>query len=83
MKKSLLIKSSGLYFLNFDYIDDVSTHSSKVSYKVLLFNKEFEDPIFILYYKEPHRMRHACTNIQNIINSKKQSKVIKVDFGKE
>ena len=83
MKKNLLIKSSGLYCINFDYIDDVSTHCSKDSYKVLLFSKEFDDPMFILYYKEPYRMELAYTSIKSIISSKKPGKIIQVNFGKE
>jgi fibronectin type 3 domain-containing protein len=83
MKKSLLIKSSGLYCINFDYIDDVSKHYSNGSYKVLLYNKDFEDPVFVLYYKESYRMETAYTNIKSIIESKKPGKVIRVNFGRD
>ena len=83
MKKSLLIKSSGLYCINFEHIDDVSVHDGGNMYKVLLFSKQFRDPVFILYYKEFMNMDIAYRNIRSIIDNKAPGKIIKVDFRKE
>lgn len=83
MKKSLLIKSSGLYCINFEYIHDVRTHQNGTGNRVLLFSKAYKDPIFILYYKEPHNMEVAYRNIKGIIDSKSPGKIIKVDFRKD
>lgn len=83
MKKSLLIKSSGLYCINFGLIDSATTHEGKNAYKVLLFNNKFTEPLFILYYKEPMRMEIAYRNILSIIENKAPGKVIRVNFRKE
>ena len=83
MKKSLLIKSSGLYCINFEIINKAQIHQSGNANRILLFSKAYKDPMFILYYKEPNHMKIAYRNIQSIIDSKQPGKVIKVDFRKD
>ena len=83
MKKSLLVKSSGLYCINFELIDRVTMQEGMTANRVLFFNDKFKDPLFILYYNTVESMERAYWNIVGIIESKTPGKVIRVDFRKE
>jgi hypothetical protein len=83
MKKSLLIKSAGLYCINFGLVDRAIKQAGMTSYRILLFNDKFQDPMFILYYKELANLDVAYRSILSILEGKRPGKVIKVNFRKE